>query len=308
MSFKTIMLVADISKTDNFIRQYEQTNMGAYMEALDQIKKERLVDHLLVFDGKDSAVVKQLNEQWFGHSINATHSLEGQHYASTFYALQVLKDDHDYVQDDLVLQLDSDIIVHCEDYLDGLAECAAEFRKKPSLLTFAFPTVSATGTRCIRQYASKDGTPPRFEIRCSFLHLNRLFSLLPLDVSSNERSTEDGFFLRRGWWHTLDYTIERRGMKSVRGSLAENYWFFIHPQNDLKSTEDLGLVSDALSLHSISDLKQTAAWKQQLGKVDLQAIKGWLPQRNEPIVVVFLLNNTPEKDGELGSFTSCSCC
>ena len=332
MSFKAILLVADISKTDNFIRQYESSDMESYTKALRQIEEERLVDQLIIFDGKDLSVVKKLNEQWFGRSTNATHSLEGQHYASTFYALQVLKDDHDYVQDDLVLQLDSDIIVHCEGYVDGLAECAAEFRKEPNLVTFAFPILAATGGLCIRQYASEDGTPPRIEIRCSFLNVSRLYgkkllssssgiifaycvlikptfprlALLPLDVPANE-SAEDGFFLRRGWWHTLDHTIEKRGMKSVRGSLAGNRWFFIHPQNDLKSTQDLHLVSDVLSnnLFSISDLEQTAAWERQLGKVDLESTKSdWLPQRNEPVVVVFLLHDTPEKDGKISSFKS----
>lgn len=304
MSLKAIMLVADISKTDKFIRQYETSNIESYKRALHQIQDERLIDHLVIFDGKDTTQIQELNKKWLGKNSDATHSLEGQQHASTFYALQAIKNHPSYSANDLVLQMDSDILLHCESFASGLTECASEFRKEPKLITFAFPIPDTRVSGCSRQYIRKDGKPPRMEIRCSFLHLARIFDILPLIIPPNEISSNKDFCLRRGWWHTFDYNIQTRGMKSCRGSLAGNHWFFLHPQNELKQSEiiqDLHLVSDLISSNSclMSVIRNTTAWKNQIGKVDLQTTGGdWLHLRNEDIVVVFYLLNTSEIDGE----------
>eukprot|EP00804_Cyclotella_cryptica_P019110 CCRYP_019447-RA/>CCRYP_019447-RA protein AED:0.50 eAED:-0.64 QI:0/0/0/0.66/1/1/3/0/1062 len=303
ISFKAIFLVADMSKTDNFICQYEASDMESYQRALHLIEQERLVDHLLIFDGSDTSHTQELNKTWLGYNSDATHSLEGQQHASTFHALQSIKDHPSYDANDLVLQLDSDILLHCEKFGSGLAECASEFRKETNLITFAFPIPGSKELDCICRYIRKEGTQPRMEIRCSFLHLDRIFAILPLSIPPGEASSSHRFCLRRGWWHTLDYNIRVRGLKSCRGSLAENHWFFIHPQNDLKQPEiiqDLHLVSDLFSSKScfMSAIESKTAWKSQIGKVDLQTTCGdWLHLRDEDTVVVFYLLNTSESDG-----------
>lgn len=304
LSFKSILLIADVSKTDNFIRQYESSDMTSYNEALCQIQEERLVDEVLLFDGKNSSCLTELNRKWFGHRCSLTHSSEGQHYASTLFAFEAVQKHHCYNRSDLLLQLDSDIILHCEDKLNGLAECAAEFRKSPNLVTFGFPILTEASVAPIsRQYMTQNGAPPRMEIRCSFLHLKRLFDMLPLTVPPNEVcASSDSFSLRRGWWHVLDHNIRTRGKKSCRGSLACNHWFFIHPQNevkDSKSRHDLNMVSDVVSsdLYVTSDLQHFA--QCQRGKVDLHTVSGrdWFPNANAATVVVFNLHNTSEREG-----------
>lgn len=302
MSFKSIILIADISKTDNFLRQYESRDIGSYQRALRQIQEERLIDKLLIFDGEETSEVIKLNKNWFGCKSKATHSSEGQHYASTLYALQNVKDHADYKYNDLVLQLDSDIVMHCEEGNDGLSRCAAEFRKEPDLVTFAFPILGSNDAVLNGQYTSQNGIPLRMEIRCSFVHLNRLFGMLPLTVPPHEGSLEAGgtLILRRGWWHVLDHNIMTQRKKSFRCSLAGTRLFFIHPQNDMKKSKsllDLHLASDTISSNFLC-LSGKAAFNDQIGKVDLQTTD-WLPKRDDSTVVVFHLQNTAERDGKL---------
>lgn len=259
-SFKSIVLVADLSKIDGFLRQYASiVDIDAYKAALRQIEDERLVDHIVRFDGKDSSRVIDLNETWLDTGANATHSSLGQHYASTFLGFEFIKEVNSYCKDDVVLQMDSDIIFHCENG-SGIPECVAHF-DDPKIVSFAFPILSRSLSKSGPQHLNRDGNPLRFEIRCSFVHLDRMFSMLPLQIPANEVSTEGSFVLKRGWWHVLDYNIQKNNM------ISGNHMF-------------------------VSDLKKKTPWKKQLNQVNLQSIgKGWLQERHESIVVVIDLSN-----------------
>ncbi|KAL9184057.1 hypothetical protein ACHAXT_002143 [Thalassiosira profunda] len=293
-SFKSIVLIADESKVDGFLRQYAPIDMLAYSAALEQIKEERLVDHVLRFDGQDSSGVAELNKRWLGRACNATHSSQGQHYASTFAGFELLQGLECYESNDLVLQMDSDIILHCEDSEAGLQECIAKF-DDPKLVTFPLPILScgSAESRPMR-HLDDSGKPFRFEIRCSIVHLDRIISLLPLEIPVHESSTGDSV-LKRGWWHVLDYNVQKHELKSCRGSVGDGRGlFFVHPPNSLKRAEtidQLSVVSDMLSSYASSDLQKKAAWAKQLNQVNLQTLGGWLCERHESVVVAIDLSN-----------------
>ena len=292
-SFKSIVLVADISKVDGFIRQYASTvDINAYMEALDQIQDERLVDSIVKFDGKNTSEVLEVNKRWLGINVRTTHSSLGQHYTSTFVGFECISEHELYCKDDIVLQMDSDIIIHSESGKDDILECISYFQD-PQLLSFAFPTLSSNPLGCGMKHLNQGGKPLRFEIRCSFVHLDRMTQMLPFQIPAEHLVSSDSTVnLKKGWWHILDYNVQSHAMKSCRGTVADgkNLWF-IHPPNEFKKEEmiiELCLVSDILSSNhmTVSILEKKSAWRKQLNKVNLQSIgREWLLERHESIVV-----------------------
>lgn len=201
-SFKSIVLVADTSKTDGFLRQYSDTiDLDSYKKALDQVKADRLVDDIVEFDGKDSTEVMDLNKRWLGMDANTTHSSIGQHYASTFLGFEHIKNHDLYEDGDVVLQMDSDIIIHAEaGREDAVQECLSKF-EDPSVLSFAFPTLSSNPSGSETKHLKDDGiTPLRFEIRCSFVHLDRMIQMLPFQIPDRETVNSGECPLKKGWW------------------------------------------------------------------------------------------------------------
>ncbi|KAL7543213.1 hypothetical protein ACHAXR_012512 [Thalassiosira sp. AJA248-18] len=294
-SFKSIVLVADLSKFDGFLRQYSHViDLDAYIASLKQIEDERLVDHVVMFDGKASEVVK-LNKMWLGKDCHSTHSSQGQHYTSTWFGFESIRNLEQYCNNDIVLQMDSDILFHCEERSDGILDCIANFDDM-KLVTFAFPTLSSKPQGSRLKHLALDGTPLRFEIRCSFVHLDRIVSILPLQISEDDGSTE-GSCLKRGWWRALDYNIQSHNLKSGRGAVGDGKClFFIHPPNEFKNDDiiKLGLISDMISSNQspVSNLEKKSPWRKQLNQVNLQCIGiEWLRERPESIVVAIDLSN-----------------
>mmetsp|Transcript_24118 Transcript_24118/g.51333 ORF Transcript_24118/g.51333 Transcript_24118/m.51333 type:complete len:326 (-) Transcript_24118:232-1209(-) len=215
-TLKSIFLVADTSKQDGFLRQYTSVDMHAYTTALDKIIEERLVDKLVIVDGKDSAQLFQVNNRWLGKSFASSHSITGQQYASTMIGFDMIRNHPCFEPNDLVLQMDSDIIIKCN--CDVIRQCASIFERDPRVVSFAFPIPSKGGAAL--QHLDKSGKPFRFEIRCSFLHLDRLVAMLPLRAHDVKVPSEN-YCIDNGWWHTLDYNIQLNGMKSCRGDLMQ---------------------------------------------------------------------------------------
>mmetsp|Transcript_13613 Transcript_13613/g.28647 ORF Transcript_13613/g.28647 Transcript_13613/m.28647 type:complete len:550 (+) Transcript_13613:2-1651(+) len=185
---------------------------------------------------------------------------------------------------DLVLQMDSDIIIKCN--CDVIRQCASIFERDPRVVSFAFPIPSKGGAAL--QHLDKSGKPFRFEIRCSFLHLDRLVAMLPLRAHDVKVPSEN-YCIDNGWWHTLDYNIQLNGMKSCRGDLCTSC--FLHPPNEFKmsTTERINLliVSDVISQAIATSL----LWEKQLGCVNLKSnTLRWLQSRYESVVVAFILN------------------
>ena len=300
-SFKSIVLVADLSKINSFLRQYGSADIIAYKAALQQIRDERLVDHIVMFDGNNSSEVVNVNEIWLGTTTNATHSELGQHYASTFLGFQFIQELKCYAMNDVVMQMDSDIILHCEnDGSDSFRECIATFDdpKHPKLVSFAFPTLSRTSAGSGLLHCSHSGKLFRFEIRCSFVHLSRMMSMLPLKIPTDLASSVGSSPLKGGWWHTLDFNIQNHTMETCRGSVGDGRsLYFIHPPNDFKCAEmidKLSLVSDMLASNRTTtlDLERRSPWVKQLNKVNLLSIgKEWFQERHESIVVAIDLSN-----------------
>ncbi|EJK68036.1 hypothetical protein THAOC_10832, partial [Thalassiosira oceanica] len=288
--FRSITLLADLSKTDSFIRPYTQyVDIKTYMKALDLIEGEKLVDALVKFDGSNAV---QLNQSWLGLDCISTHSLSGQQYASTFHAFESIRGLDVYKENDTILQMDSDVIIHCRSDIIGESMRALS---APQTITLAFPTLS-TSKSTVGPKA--DGSQFRFEIRCSFIHLERLISMLPLKVEHDEIGMNG--VIRQGWWHILDANIKKHELASLRGSLGGGTSYFIHPENELKvasKTQALGLVSDLVSMCTT----YTDGWTAQLDNVNLVSLSiDWMSGLHEqPVVVAVELTNATYASGRM---------
>ena len=189
--FEEIVLVNDCSRTDCFLRQFAHADLSKFDAALEQIQAERLVDRVVHFDGNPE-LAKRVNERWFGVSDHVgTHSEEGAQYASTFYAF-------DEIRSDIILQCDSDIIFRVSDGhdMDLVQECAEFMEEEEECLTVGVPIVMRNpvplGYRHVgmRKERNQVRTFP-VEVRCSFIHRDRLLHLLPLKIPDHARGAGD---------------------------------------------------------------------------------------------------------------------
>ena len=302
-TFKSIILLVDWSISNGFLRQYtscDEEDILTYKAAIEQVKNERLVDYIIEFSveqGMDEACIA-VNRRWFGlEECSATHSDSRQQHASTLFGFDSLLGLECYEDDDVVLQCDSDIMFNCDPSLDGVEACLSSFCKDPHLLTLAFPILSKNQPAEM-MISDDQGKSYRFEVRCSFIHLARLASMLPLKVPAPERSEEDDGCIKRGWWRVLDENIKDSKWKSCRVSLAgSNAWFFVHPQNDVKKKEGAmrmlaigDRIANSQVVNGIPSKGHRAVWQEQQGSVDLvcprDSLNDWLRERNEPFVVV----------------------
>ena len=269
-SFDEIVLAVDRSRRRNLVRQYTAIDESAFDTALNIISREKLVDRVHDFSGTDLKALRALNHKYLGlRESLATHSETGAPHAALFSAL-------DTVRSPLAFQLDADICLNMHEAEDLVARAASIFERDERIVTtLALPIYFAVPPR---ECDNDADAQHRFEIRCSFLHMERFQNMLPL-VQSDQRAPLDK------WYRVFDENLCARQRLSVRFVSCKG--FFVHPPNELK--RDLNEYMLTVDRVASRPRHNANVWRLQSGNVNVFAYAdgGWaFGERCEPIVFV----------------------
>jgi GTP cyclohydrolase II len=290
--FREVVLVVDRTKRAGLLRQHHAADEEAFDGALETLSRLGFVTRVLDFEGSEPGWAERicaLNMRYLGVPGSlATHSENGEAHGATFAALET-------ISAPFVMQVDSDIILNMGVGEDIVGRAKRLFDADPSAVSvLALPCYY--GERVVSRIDS--GAGYRFEIRISILHLARFRSLLPLEVTSESRSSVPGCILSRGWYRVFDDHAWRRGFCHRR--YFDGGGFFVHPPNELKaaSVEDYLLLADRLASRDVvrnADATQRRdtspamkAWQAQATQVDAQASRklDFFAERCEAMIFV----------------------
>lgn len=207
-----ILLVDDFENIPN--RQYDDKDREFYYRKLKILCDNKKIDRV-INTSKDIKKIDEIYKKYFNLESKSTHSSNGQQLFTTLYGFEGIKTD-------LVLQVDSDIILRIDKrrWLDKAIE---------QLKTENCLTISLNIPKKIEENMFY-GKNNRVEVRGSLIDLKKLKKILPL-----ENKVKDDV-ISLSWHRSLDKYIENSELYSMRGS--DNSFYFIHPENKMKCDND----------------------------------------------------------------------
>lgn len=263
------VVVLDRRRTD-FVRQYDEADLGAARSALAQLVADGTIDRVVEVP-EGTAEVAALHNRWFDLDADDTHTVSGVPVAASLCGFEACTGDY-------ILHVDDDLLVarldHRQDYL---GEAVDALQRDPA-------SICASLNIChdCDQAWTADGEdgPWRVEVRGTVLDRRKLLASRPW------RNELRGHSLLQGWHRSLDVQVRERGLRSLRGGSSKT--FFVHPPNDRKRDRDFWLAA-------LDRVEAGYVPPKQRGSVELVgSLQDWLgPQRDEKVVVIACGRDVP---------------
>lgn len=201
--FKERVLIVDEPKEIR-ARRYDDDDENRLNEAITQLMEEGYLDRV-VYSTEDKK--RKVFSKWFKEHASDGYAKNGQQILASLIGL-------DSIRTRYVFQTDSDILY----FNDGAQSILGSLRelKKKDAITLSLSIASIT-----------DGEPvlgKRLEVRSSFIDLEKLNGVLPIDNPIEENA------YTLPWHRALDKVLKEP--ESIR--LVSKHLFFIHPENETK--------------------------------------------------------------------------
>lgn len=223
--FQEIIVVVD-EDNENRLRSYSDENRNQLLLKLNQLLDIGYIDKIIQVNSVDK---HDIYRKYFNKIVNHSYASNGQQLYSSLYGLEQVKTKY-------VFQTDSDILYFNQSQ-DGLVT-AFDFFKEVNALTLSLSICHPTKKKYTYGH--------RVEVRSCFINLHLLQEKLPL---YNE--VKDGMFIS-SWHRALDKHLLEH--ESIR--LYDNELFFIHPENTLKTSNFISLVTSQVEEGNIDFLLQ----------------------------------------------------
>lgn len=246
-----------------YLRQYTDPNYSALMEKLDKLKKEGIIDRVVVVN-ESPEDVKTTMKKWFELNTSQSRCSNGQPIYTIIMGFEEIRSKY-------ILHVDSDCIFvrrdRCHDYLGDMIKV---LESDIDAISVSF---NIAHDEDIEYSYDNNGEPWRIETRCSLIHKPRLIEQLPLpNKLDNNGNTQ------YPWHRSLDQAIKQQKLHSYRG--ADPRTFYVHTPNRFKT--NLNAWYNVVKAAERGDVPSS-----QIGKVDLQNMCDWLgPVDGEFVILV----------------------
>ncbi|HHT7686755.1 TIGR00725 family protein [Pasteurella multocida] len=242
------------------LRRYDNDNRQMLEIELNKLLANEFIDRIVFPDCMQQSAIYQ---KYFTLSSDSAYSANGQALLASLVGLESIKTRY-------VFQTDADIL-YCNQSDNGILT-ALDALKAQQALTLSL------------SICHSDTQPFSFghrtEVRSSFIDLQKLNDLLPL-----ENPIQQGIF-SLPWHRALDKKLT--GNDSIR--LHQSDLFFIHPENDLKNSNLISIVRKSLA-------KGECTTKYQNGNVNLTGeIKDWINKTMHSMVLFVRGRNTQPEE------------
>jgi hypothetical protein len=258
------------TKEKDFIRQYSESGtLAILLQQVERLINEEIVDSYIILP---QTKVGNVNERWFGISSQRAHSSDGVPVTAQLYAFE-------HARAEYVFQMDSDVLVFRKDLSHSfLEDMVSEMERNEKVISVGFNICQSVDHKPYFGFENGGFVP---EVRMGLFHKKRLLSLRPLP-NSLDRSGR----LKLSWYRAIEQKQKTTGYCSIRGGDSRS--FYIHPQNYRKTSSDVWTtILDRVESKFIPEV--------QKNEFDCAgSYYEWtIPKRNEKIVVVCYVRNTP---------------
>ena len=262
--FKEVVLTLD-TKAGSFLRQHSLGDLESARLAARRLVAQGVVDRFIEAPN-DIAIVRDINEWWFGVSCVETHTDSGIPVYPQVWAFE-------QVSTTYVLQADCDVLIYRHDLShDYLSE----------MLIAHVPTeIMGVGFNIPHSIFSEPkeyvAPPGEFkpEVRLGLFNLNRLKNRRPFP---NELS---GGHLKYGWYQALHRAMSSNRWKCLRGGNPRTA--YIHPLNTAKQVPGFFEKVRMCVESGVVPIEQYDKWDL------IEDDKKWvLPDINADVVVVLI--------------------
>ena len=210
----------------------------------------------------DPDVLRAISRRWFGLETPEPFSLKGEPTLATLYGF-------DQCATDLVLQVDSDVMVHRSDRTDHLSRMVKLLRTRRDVVAVSPPPP------LLAEQPYTGAGPEREVARGGSLLTHR---------SRETRTTASPSQPPRGrppelsWHRSLDARLAESSAVALRGGSAD--FSMIHVPNSAKRDHNRWF-------NSLKGAERGNVARAQVGRIDLEgALSEWLGARNEDLVFV----------------------
>ena len=275
--FKERVLLLDVYRSDNFLRQYNNSGNAAelHQEAI-RLQNDGYIDSVIIAPTNESEIIR-INKKWLGSDEASTHTFDKIPVTSQLFAFETINADY-------LLQMDCDVmIVSWDKNHDFLKEVISLFNKHVEIVTAGFQ-ICQQPDRVFQEFSGFDSNMPVDPRNC-LINKRRLETLLPLV----NVCTPTGW--KKSWYRALQQTQADKGAVSVRG--GDTNTAYIHPQNFRKMNRKVWWTIQ----NAVEDGRIPTS---QYGEPELRGnLFEWTtPKRNESFVAIVHLNEYNLQDWE----------
>lgn len=283
--FKDKVLLLDIYRSDDFLRQYSNSGNAAELhEEAIRLQKDGYIDSVIIAPTNETAI-SRINKKWLRAEEIFTHTFDKIPVTSQLFAFETI--DADYI-----LQMDCDVlIVNRDKNHDFLKEVISLFNEYSEIVTAGFQ-ICQHPDMLFQEFSGLDSNMPVDPRNC-LINKRRLESLLPLENTC----TPTGW--KKSWYRALQQTQAAKGAVSVRGGNTNTA--YIHPQNFRKMNRKVWWTIQ----NAIEDGRIPTC---QYGEPELRGtLFEWTtPKRNESFVAIVHLTeyNLPDWETTIRSIAA----
>lgn len=265
------VLLLDLYKTDDFLRQYStEGTRDTLLSVANQLIMAGFIDRIIIAPEQPEKI-EEINYRWFATATTHTHTKGKIPVTSQVFAFEEMKGDY-------ILQMDCDTIIGVRDKTFSVVQdMIKQFDINANVISVAFPICHDPAMQYQPYFGFENGgfVP---EVRNCLFKKNRLLSLLPLP---NEL---DAYGFELTWYRSLEKKQKLSNYYSIRGGDVRT--FYIHPQNYRKENRNVWWTV-------MNRIENGIIPQCQFGQPEVKGtFYDWtFPKRNESLVLVMIVDN-----------------
>jgi Radical SAM superfamily len=274
------VLLLDLYKTDDFLRQYSKEGTREMLiRVANQLLSAGFIDRILIAP-EQPGKIEEINFRWFATATTNTHTKDRIPVTSQVFAFEEMRGDY-------ILQMDCDVIIGVRDKAFSIVQdMIKQFDLNANVISVAFP-ICHDPTMQYQPYFGFENGGFVPEVRNCLFKKDRLLALLPLPNLHDF----NGFNLT--WYRSLEQKQKLSNYCSIRGGDVRT--FYIHPQNYRKENRNVWWTV-------MNKIENGIIPQCQFEQPEVKGtFYDWtFPKRNESLVLVVIVDNV--KNWKFGDF------